>query len=62
MSSSRLLPNGNVIMVQGHDNRVLEVTASGETIMDFQIPLPGHIYRVYKYDKNHPGLKGRISR
>jgi len=60
MSSARSLPNGNVIMVQSHNNRVLEVTAAGEKVADYQLPEKGHLFRVYKLPKDYPAFKGRF--
>jgi hypothetical protein len=60
MSSARTLPNGNVIMVQSHNNRVLEVTASGEKVADYQLPEKGHLFRVYKLPKDYPAFKDKF--
>ena len=60
MSSARRLPNGNVLMVQSYNNRVVEVTPDGETVADFQMPEQGHLYRVYKISPSHPALRGKF--
>ena len=60
MSGARKLPNGNVLMVQAQNNRVLEVTDGGETVLDFKMPKPGRIFRLYKYSKDYPGLAGKL--
>ncbi len=60
MSGARKLPNGNVLMVQAQNNRALEVTEAGETVLDFTIPKPGRIFRLYKYSPDHPALAGKF--
>ena len=60
MSSARKLPNGNVLMVQSYNNRIVEVTPAGETVEDYQLPERGHLYRVYKIPPTHPALQGRF--
>ena len=59
MSSARTLPNGNVLMIQSYNNRVVEVTDQGEKVEDYQLPEAGHLFRIYKIPREHPGLAGR---
>jgi len=57
MSSAGKLPNGNALMVQSYNNRIVEVTPSGETVEDYLLQERGHLYRVYKIPPDHPALQ-----
>ena len=57
MSGAQRMPNGNLLMVQGCDKRIAEVTPDGRTVMDFRVGGPGRMFRVYKYPPNYPGIK-----
>jgi hypothetical protein len=54
------LPNGNTIFVSSFEKRIIEVTEDGERVEDYRVPRNGRMYRVYKYPKDYPGLKGRL--
>jgi len=56
MSNAHRLPNGNTVMVQACDKRIVEVTLDGEIVMDFRVGGPGRMYRVKKYSRDHPGI------
>ena len=56
MSSARRMPNGNTLIVQGYDKRIRELTAAGETVLDYRLGGPGRIYRVLPYEPDYPGL------
>lgn len=60
MSNAQRLPNGNTLMLQAHNKRIVEITHDGEIIMDFRLGGPGRMFRVYKYPPEYPGLKGFI--
>jgi len=57
MSGVQRLPNGNTLMCQACDKRVVEVTAEGEIVLDFHIGGPGRLFRIYKYAPDHPGIQ-----
>ena len=60
MSGWDRMPNGNTIFVNGHNKQVIEVTPSGERVLDYLVPENGRKYRVYKYPVDYPGLAGRF--
>ena len=60
MSGWDRMPNGNTIFVNGHNKQVIEVTPSGERVLDYLVPQNGRKYRVYKYPVDYPGLAGRF--
>ena len=56
MSGAQRMPNGNTLMVQACDKRVVEVSPDGRTLMDFRVGGPGRMFRIYKYLPDHPGI------
>lgn len=56
MSGARRMPNGNTLMVQGSDKRIVEVTADGQIVLDFHLGGPARMFRIYKYAPDHPGI------
>ena len=56
MSGWDRMPNGNTIFVKAQNKQIIEVTPSGEVILDYRIPDNGRMYRAYKYPENYPGL------
>lgn len=57
MSGAQRLANGNTIMVQGCDKRIVEVTNNGEILLDFHVGGAGRMHRIYKYAPDHPGIR-----
>lgn len=57
MSGAQRMPNGNTLMMQACDKRVVEVTASGEIVLDFHVGGPGRMFRIYKFASDAPGIK-----
>lgn len=57
MSGARRMPNGNTLMLQGHDKRIVEVTPEGEIVLDFHLDGPGRMFRIMKYPHEHPGIR-----
>ena len=57
MGGAYRLPNGNTILLQGCDKRIVEVTPDGEIVMDFYPGGPGRMFRVYKYAPDDTGIK-----
>jgi|GEM_PF-1021214 len=56
MSGAQRMPNGNTIMVQAFDKRIVEVNPDGEMVLDFHVGGPGRMFRVYKYAPDFPGI------
>lgn len=56
MSGARRLRNGNTVMVQACDKRIVEVTPDGDMVLDFHVGGPGRMFRVYKYGPDYPGI------
>lgn len=57
MSNAQRLPNGNTIMVQACDKRIVEIDPKGDIVLDFHVGGPGRMFRVYKFAPDHPGIK-----
>lgn len=57
MSGAQRMPNGNTLMVQACDKRIVEVTPEGEIVLDFHVGGPGRMFRIYKYPPDHPGIR-----
>jgi len=56
MSGAQRMPNGNTLMMQACDKRIVEVTPDGEVVLDFHVGGPGRIFRIYKYAPDYPGI------
>lgn len=56
MSNAQRMPNGNTLMVQACDKRIVEVTSDGEIVLDFHVGGPGRMFRIYKFAPDHPGI------
>lgn len=57
MSGAKRMTNGNTLMVQGCDKRIVEVTPSGEIVLDFHVGGPGRMHRIQKYASDAPGVR-----
>ena len=59
MSGAMRMPNGNTIFVNAHNKHIIEVTPEGERVLDYRVPGPGRMYRIYKYPVDYPAFEGR---
>jgi hypothetical protein len=57
MSGANRLPNGNTLVVNSYVKRIFEITADGERVLDYEVPGPGRLFRVYKYSPGYSGLR-----
>lgn len=57
MSGAQRLQNGNTLMCQACDKRVVEVTNSGEVVLDFHIGGPGRLFRIYKFAPDSSAIR-----
>ena len=57
MSGAQRMPNGNTLMVQGCDKRIVEVTPAGEIVLDFNVGGPGRMFRIYKFAHDAPAIR-----
>ncbi len=57
MSGAQRMPNGNTLMVQGCDKRIVEVTPEGGTVLDFHVGGPGRMFRIYKFAPDAPAIR-----
>lgn len=57
MSGAQRLTNGNTLMCQACDKRIVEVTPQGRVVLDFHVGGPGRLYRIYKFAPDDPGIK-----
>ncbi len=57
MSGAQRLANGNTLMCQACDKRIVEVTPEGRVVLDFHVGGPGRLYRIYKFAPEDPGIK-----
>ncbi len=61
LSGATRLSNGNTLITAGRDGTLFEIDESGTILWQYQNPIeatPG-IFKVAKYDKNHPAFDGR---
>lgn len=56
MSGARRMPNGNTVMMQACDKRIVEIDASGRVVLDFHVGGPGRMFRVGKYPRDYAGV------
>ena len=57
MAGAQRMPNGNTLMMQACDKRIVEVNHDGEMVLDFHVGGPGRMFRIYKYPRDHPGIQ-----
>lgn len=57
MSGAQRLPNGNTLMCQSWDKRIVEVTPKGKVVLDFNVGGPGRLFRIYKFAPDAPAIK-----
>ena len=53
------MPNGNTIFVNAHNKHIIEVTPERERVLDYRVPGPGRMYRIYKFGPDYPAFAGR---
>lgn len=56
MSGAERLPNGNTIFCRAYDKHLMEVTPSGERVLDCTLEGWGELYRIYKFGEGYSGL------
>ncbi len=61
MSGAQRMPNGNTLLMQACDKRIVEVTHDGEMVLDFHIGGPGRMFRIYKYAPDYPGIQALVA-
>lgn len=54
ISGTQRLPNGNTLICEGNSAHFFEVTASGETVWEYDYT--GMVFRVERYAPDYPGL------
>ncbi len=71
ISGAQRLPNGNTLICEGQDGRVLEVTAAGQIVWEYLHPFgeldpgdgqpktPHALFRATRIAVDHPGLAGK---
>lgn len=66
MANCQQLPNGNILVCEGDEGRVFEITAKGEIVWEFVNPFYKHsaiygynrmLYSAFRYSLDFPGLK-----
>ena len=58
-SGASVMPNGNIYVTVGIEQRVFEMNMQGEIVWDYYIENAGYIFRSEKYPKNFSGFDGR---
>ncbi len=57
-SGASILPNGNVIITQGRNSRVFEVTPDKQLAWEYAVPRSPYIFRVEKYSADFQAFHG----
>ncbi|MGI9598525.1 MAG: aryl-sulfate sulfotransferase [Acidimicrobiales bacterium] len=57
MAGAQRMPNGNTLMMQAYDKRIVEVNHDGDMVLDFHVGGPGRMFRIYKHPPDHPGIQ-----
>ena len=60
MGGVQRMPNGNTLMLQAYDKRIVEIAPDGSVVMDFNVGGPGRMFRIYKYPPDHPGIRAIV--
>ncbi len=58
-SGAKVLSNGNILITEGDDARLHELTPDGQLAWQYDIPVFGYIFRGEKYAADYPGLEGK---
>ncbi len=58
-SAAKVLPNGNILLTEGDDSEMTELTPDGEIVWQYNIPEDWYIFRGEKYAKDYPGFEGK---
>lgn len=58
-SGAKVMPNGNIYVTVGEEERVFEMNPEGDIVWDYYIEDAGYIYRSEKYPKDFSGFIGR---
>lgn len=61
LSGATRLSNGNTLITAGRDGTLFEINESGTILWQYQNPIATNagIFKVSKYEKNHPAFEGR---
>ena len=74
LSSAQVLPNGNIFIVVGRQEYLFELTAEGDVVWEYKIPMrngmpvsqgddlfinDNFIFKAFKYPVNYPAFDGR---
>lgn len=57
MSGAQRMPNGNTLMCQACDKRIVEVTPTGQIVLDFHVGGSGRLFRIYKFAPDDPAIR-----
>lgn len=58
-SGAKVLPNGNIYVTIGQNQRLFEMTLSGEIVWEYFIENAGYIFRSVKYPLTFSGFEGK---
>lgn len=58
-SATKVLPNGNVLITIGDDNRVIELLPDGTLVWEYQLATAGFTFRAEKYPLDYPAFEGK---
>ena len=65
VSGAQRLPNGNTLINHGAGGHVREVNPKGQIVWDYSfknhVDAPHTVFRVYRYEEDHPGLVHLLS-
>tara|TARA_R110002012_G_scaffold321969_1_gene552883 strand:- start:17647 stop:18984 length:1338 start_codon:yes stop_codon:yes gene_type:complete len=62
LSGAKRLANGNTLITVGQAGTLIEVNELGNIVWQYKNPIEGNsgIFKIDKYEKNHPAFEGRI--
>lgn len=58
-SSTKVLPNGNIYITEGANDRFIEINSEGETVWEYLNQFGTYIFRSEKYPITYPAFEGK---
>ena len=58
-SGAKVLPNGNILLTEGDDSRLVELNPAGDKVWEYNVPSSGYMFRGEKYGTDFPGFDGK---
>jgi hypothetical protein len=58
-SGAKVLPNGNIAITEGQNNRLFEINPEGIKVWEYYVPKSSYIFRSERYPIDYPAFVGK---